>query len=53
MDLNAGHDLNLKNLPFLMDCGEIKEVSIGQAYVSDCLIYGIKETTKKYLEVLK
>ena len=53
LDLNAGHDLNLMNLPFLMDCGEIKEVSIGQAYVSDCLIYGIKETTKKYLEVLK
>ena len=51
--INAGHDLNLKNLPFLMDCGEIKEVSIGQAYVSDCLIYGIKETTNKYLEVLK
>ena len=52
-DLNAGHDLNLENLPYLLDCGEIKEVSIGQAYISDCLIYGIKETTQKYLEVLK
>ena len=53
LDLNAGHDLNLENLPFLLDCGEIKEVSIGQAYISDCLIYGIKETTQKNLEVLK
>ena len=37
LDLNAGHDLNLENLPFLLDCGEIKEVSIGQAYI--CLLY--------------
>ena len=41
LDLNAGHDLNLENLPFLLDCGEIKEVSIGQAYISDCLILSL------------
>ena len=54
LEINAGHDLNLINLSyFLKKIPIIKEVSIGHALICDCLYYGIKETTKKYLAQLK
>lgn len=48
--LNAGHDLNLKNLaPFLRQVGPIDEVSIGHALIADALAFGMSETVKRYL----
>ena len=49
--VNAGHDLNLENLPELRKLDLIDEVSIGHAIITQSLIYGFKETIKKYLEV--
>jgi len=51
---NAGHDLNLKNLNFLLTkISTIKEVSIGHALVCDAFEYGLKDTIQKYLTITK
>ena len=54
ISLNAGHDLNLKNLNYLLTkIPTIKEVSIGHALVCDALEYGLKDTIQKYLTITK
>ncbi len=50
MGVNAGHDLNLANLPFFLErVPNVLEVSIGHALIADALEYGLKETVAKYL----
>jgi pyridoxine 5-phosphate synthase len=50
LGVNAGHDLNLENLPtFLKGAGRIDEVSIGHALVADALELGMAEATRRYL----
>ena len=51
--INAGHDLNLKNLHYLVEMGNINEVSIGHAIVIDALHYGFEETILKYLNIIR
>jgi pyridoxine 5-phosphate synthase len=47
--VNAGHDLNLVNLPPLRKAiPDLAEVSIGHAVTADALIYGMAETVRKY-----
>ena len=54
ISLNAGHDLNLKNLDYLLaKIPSIKEVSIGHALVCDAFEYGLGDTIKKYLSITK
>lgn len=54
LDLNAGHDLNLQNLNYLITrIPFIKEVSIGHALISDALYFGLELTIQKYLNCLK
>ena len=54
LELNAGHDLNQKNLKFLLtEIPEIKEVSIGHALVCEALEDGMEKTVKAYLELMK
>jgi len=49
LGLNAGHDLNTKNLkPFLAAFPWVAEVSIGHALIADALYWGIEETIKQY-----
>ncbi|MCY4320841.1 MAG: pyridoxine 5'-phosphate synthase [Bdellovibrionaceae bacterium] len=51
--LNAGHDLNQKNLsPLLKAIPQIKEVSIGQALISESLEEGITTTINKYIKII-
>ncbi|MHC4574331.1 MAG: pyridoxine 5'-phosphate synthase [Planctomycetota bacterium] len=53
LGLNAGHDLNLKNLAkFLIAVPGILEVSIGHALIADALEMGLYNTVKEYLKVL-
>jgi len=48
--VNAGHDLNLHNLPpFLKRIPAIAEVSIGHALIADALEFGLPATVRKYL----
>ena len=46
-------DLNLNNLSYLVDIGNINEVSIGHAIIVDSLHYGFEETIKKYLDIIR
>jgi len=52
ISLNAGHDLNLDNLDYILEnIPAIKEVSIGHALVCDSIDFGLKETIKKYKRI--
>ena len=52
IELNAGHDLNLQNLDFILkNIPRIKEVSIGHALVCDAIDFGLKETVNKYKKI--
>jgi pyridoxine 5-phosphate synthase len=53
MSINAGHDLSLENLRYLIQqIPFLAEVSIGHALISDALYMGLETTIKKYLEEL-
>lgn len=48
--INAGHDLNLENLEYLLKTIPwIEEVSIGHALICDALYMGLERTVKEYL----
>ena len=50
LGVNAGHDLNLQNLPpFLKAVPNVLEVSIGHALIADALEFGLPETVTRYL----
>jgi len=54
LGVNAGHDLNLENLNFIIqEIPIIEEVSIGHALICDALYYGLEVTIKKYLFEIK
>jgi len=54
LGLNAGHDLNLKNLNyFIKNIPWTDEVSIGHALICDALYYGLENTIQLYLRALK
>ena len=51
--INAGHDLDLQNLSFLVtSIPFISEVSIGHALVCDALYYGLENTIQLYKRAL-
>ena len=51
--VNAGHDLNLVNLPpFVAAMPALQEVSIGHALITDALWLGLSETIKRYLRAV-
>lgn len=53
LGVNAGHDLDLVNLPFLArHLPGLLEVSIGHALVSDALFMGLDATVRAYLAAL-
>ncbi len=52
LGVNAGHDLNLKNLGTFCSIPGILEVSIGHALICEALETGLRETVEAYLKVL-
>lgn len=53
MGINAGHDLDLVNLGFLVQSIPfLDEVSIGHALICDALIYGLENTIQLYLRAI-
>jgi pyridoxine 5-phosphate synthase len=53
LGVNAGHDLDLKNLPaYVKGVKGLQEVSIGHALISDALYMGLARTVKAYLKAL-
>ena len=53
LKLNAGHDLNLENLPDLIDLNIIDEVSIGHAIITESLIHGLDNVLSQYIEIIR
>lgn len=49
--INAGHDLDLKNLAKFLEIGEILEVSIGHALIVECIESGMSPVIEKYLAI--
>jgi pyridoxine 5-phosphate synthase len=53
LGVNAGHDLNLENLPFLaQNLPGLLEVSIGHALICDALYMGLRLAVQAYLRAL-
>ena len=54
LGINAGHDLDLNNLWYLVrTIPEILEVSIGHALVGEALYLGLEKTIQLYLQQLR
>ncbi len=54
LGLNAGHDLNLDNLPYFAEhLPGLLEVSIGHALICDALYMGLVASVKAYLNALR
>ena len=54
LGLNAGHDLNLENLPYFAEhLPGLLEVSIGHALICDALYLGLAASVQAYLNALK
>jgi pyridoxine 5-phosphate synthase len=53
LGVNAGHDLNLKNLPlYVKTVPGLAEVSIGHALIADALYIGLRRTVGLYLKAI-
>ncbi len=52
LGLNAGHDLNLDNLPLFATVPQLLEVSIGHAFTVDAIRLGLAETVRAYQRCL-
>ncbi|MEM6254884.1 MAG: pyridoxine 5'-phosphate synthase [Cyanobacteria bacterium P01_D01_bin.156] len=52
LGVNAGHDLNLDNLPQFLRIPNILEVSIGHALTADALMMGMGNAVKAYVDVI-
>jgi pyridoxine 5-phosphate synthase len=54
LGLNAGHDLSLHNLSFLVErVPGLLEVSIGHALFCDALYFGLENTIHQYLRAIR
>ena len=53
LGVNAGHDLDLKNLPLFRTLPHLAEVSIGHALISHALYVGLERSVRDYLDALR
>jgi pyridoxine 5-phosphate synthase len=53
LGVNAGHDLNLENLPRFSTLPGLLEVSIGHALTVDSLLHGMPSTVAAYLDICR
>lgn len=51
LGINAGHDLDLENLPTFLGLPHVDEVSIGHALISRALFVGLGEVVSEYLRI--
>ena len=50
--INAGHDLDLRNLRRFLEIPNVLEVSIGHALMVECLIHGMESVVQQYLAIV-
>lgn len=53
LDVNAGHDLDLDNLPLFRNIKEVAEVSIGHALIARALHCGLAATVQAFKQALQ
>jgi pyridoxine 5-phosphate synthase len=53
LEINAGHDLDLHNLPLFRRLPHLAEVSIGHALMSHALFVGLDASVRDYLDALR
>jgi pyridoxine 5-phosphate synthase len=53
LGVNAGHDLNLRNLPLFRTLPHLAEVSIGHALMSHALFVGLDRSVREYLDAVR
>ena len=53
LGVNAGHDLDLKNLETFRRLPHLEEVSIGHALISHALYVGLERSVRDYLDALR
>ncbi len=54
MKVNAGHGLNLKNLPALIEnVPHMEDISIGHALISKSIYWGLDRTVREYIKLMK
>ena len=51
LGVNAGHDLDLANLPTFLELPHIAEVSIGHALIARALFVGLGPVVEEYLQI--
>jgi len=51
LGVNAGHDLDMHNLPDFLTIPNILEVSIGHALTIECIEQGMEQVVSRYLEI--
>jgi pyridoxine 5-phosphate synthase len=52
LGVNAGHDLDLRNLTLFRELPYLDEVSIGHAVISRALFVGLGQVVREYLQTL-
>ena len=52
LGVNAGHDLDLQNLPLFKTLPHLEEVSIGHAIISHAVFVGLDRAVREYLDAL-
>ena len=52
LGVNAGHDLDLRNLTMFRSLPHLDEVSIGHALISRAIFVGLRHVVREYLDVL-
>jgi pyridoxine 5-phosphate synthase len=53
LGVNAGHDLDLRNLTIFRELPYLDEVSIGHALVGRALFVGLRQVVREYLDALQ
>jgi pyridoxine 5-phosphate synthase len=53
LGVNAGHDLDLQNLPLFRRLPHLAEVSIGHALMSHALFVGLDQSVREYLNAMR
>jgi pyridoxine 5-phosphate synthase len=53
LGVNAGHDLDLQNLPVFRRVPHLEEVSIGHALISRAIFVGLDRVVREYLAALE
>lgn len=51
--VNAGHDLDLQNLPKFLEIEDILEVSIGHVLTIECIELGMEKVLQAYLDICR